>query len=167
MRCTYDKDVHPASATGVVVSAAREGQRVGAQCEDDEGEDQDGDLDVQEPERLRRDADGDETLRAHVVRSWVVIWVGGWRVDWTATRTATATWISVRVEDGGTESDTQHTEPRIEQIRLGEGRGSKPFFIHVPRRTSFRTRRPTRRHGGLKRRVSARHAVRALATRLG
>lgn len=66
---TYDKDVHPAGATAVVVSGDIDGHRIGAQGEDDEGEDQNGDLDVQEPERLRRNADGDETLCAHVVES--------------------------------------------------------------------------------------------------
>lgn len=58
------------------------------------------------------------------------------------------------LEDGETEANPQHgtQNHRPEQIRLGEGRGEHALLYSHPRHTSFRTRRPTRRPGGLKRR---------------
>lgn len=57
--CTYDKDAHAASAVREQV------QSPGGEREDDNGEDQDGDLDVEEPEGLRRDADSSQSLGTH------------------------------------------------------------------------------------------------------
>lgn len=58
-RGTYNEDVHAAGAGGP------ERQRIRRDGQDDEGDDQDGNLDVKEPERLWRNANGEKTLASH------------------------------------------------------------------------------------------------------
>ena len=58
---TYNEDIH---ATRPAIDVG-DGLSVGAEGEDDDAEDDDGDLDVKQPERLGRDAGGEEALGTH------------------------------------------------------------------------------------------------------
>ena len=116
-RGTYHEDVHAAGAGGP------ERQRIRRDGQHDEGDDQDGKLDVEEPERLGRNADSEETLASH----------GDVLMSSTRRITNFTTMVTRRQVDGGSNFATQkptghkkHTKAQGKASSVPDGRGGRP-----------------------------------------